>query len=339
MKINKFNTKDKVLIIAEIGNNHEGDYTLAEEMIGIAAEAGVDAVKFQTFQTEHYVSANDKQRFNRLKSFELTFSEFKKLSHFAKSLGVLFISTPFDKESALFLNNVVDAMKISSGDNDFYPLIETVASTGKPVILSTGLADIYQIKKTKTFIEKTWALNNIVENLAILHCVSAYPVMPQYANLRAIQTLNESLNCTIGLSDHTLGINAAILSVALGARIIEKHFTIDKNFSDFRDHQISSDPKEMKHLVQRVREAELMMGSGNKIAQLPEKEALPQMRRSIIARYPLHKGQILKMEDITWVRPSGGLKPGEEQKVIGKRLKVDIKKGEQILINHLTKDI
>ena len=338
MKIKKINTKEKVLIIAEIGNNHEGSFALAEDMIGMAAEAGVDAVKFQTFQTEHYVSSNDKERFNKLKSFELTFSEFEKLSNVAKDMGVLFLSTPFDIESALFLNSIVDAMKISSGDNNFYPLIETIAATGKPIIMSSGLANIQQILKSKALIEKIWAKKDIVENLAILHCVSAYPVKPQFANLKSILTLNESLNCTIGYSDHTLGTHAAILSVGLGAQIIEKHFTIDKNFSDFRDHQISSDPVEMKHLVRSVREAEKMMGSGNKVAQMPEIEISPHIRRSIIARHSLHKDQILSLEDITWVRPSGGIEPGEEQRIIGKRLNKNIKKGEQIMINHIRKN-
>jgi len=253
MKIKDINIRDKVLIIAEIGNNHEGSYSLAEDMIGLAEESGADAVKFQTFQTEHYLSVNDKERYKRLKSFELTFNEFEKLSNIAKELGILFISTPFDLESALFLNSIVDAMKISSGDNTFYPLIQSVAETGKPIIMSTGLVDIQQIMKSKTLIENIWAEKDIVQDLAILHCVSAYPVEAQYANLRAIQSLRESLDCTVGLSDHTIGTTSAIVSVALGARIIEKHFTIDKHFSDFRDHQISCDPQDMKQLVQSVR--------------------------------------------------------------------------------------
>jgi N,N'-diacetyllegionaminate synthase len=335
MKIKDLNTRDKVVIIAEIGNNHEGSYSLAEDMIGLAVESGADAVKFQTFQTEHYVSVNDKERYKRLKSFELTFNEFEKLSNIAKELGILFISTPFDLESALFLNSIVDAIKISSGDNTFYPLIESVAETGKPIIMSTGLADIQQIMKSKTFIENLWAEKDIVQDLAILHCVSAYPVEAQYANLRAIQSLHKSLDCTVGLSDHTIGTTSAIASVALGARIIEKHFTIDKHFSDFRDHQISCDPQDMKLLVGSVREAEKMMGSGAKVAQLPEKDSAPLMRRSIVAKHSLSEGHVLKLDDITWVRPSGGLKPGEEQRIIGKRLSQAIKKGEKILIKHI----
>ena len=335
MKIKEINTKEKVLIIAEIGNNHEGSFALAEKMIGLAAESGVDAVKFQTFQTEHYVSENDEERYKRLQSFELTFNEFEKLSNVAKKLGILFISTPFDLESAIFLNSIVDALKISSGDNNFYPLIEVIAATGKPIIMSSGLADIQQIMKSKTLIENIWAEKDIVQNLAILHCVSAYPVEPKYANLRAIQTLRESLDCTIGLSDHTLGTTAAIASVSIGARIIEKHFTIDKHFSDFRDHQISCDPQEMKQLVQSVREVEKMMGSGAKVPQLPEKDSSPLMRRSIVAKHSLSKGHVLKLSDITWVRPSGGLEPGEEQKIIGKRLNQVIEKGEKIIIKHI----
>lgn len=338
MQIQKFNSKEKVFIIAEIGNNHEGSYTLAEEMIGLAAEAGADAVKFQTFQTEYYVSSDDLERYKRLKSFELTYNEFEKLSGVAKVLGLSFISTPFDLESALFLNSIVDALKISSGDNNFYPLIERVAESGKPIIMSSGLADIQQIIKSKTLIEKIWAQKGIAQDLAILHCVSAYPVEPEFANLQAIETLRESLNCTIGLSDHTQGTNAAIASVGLGARVIEKHFTIDKHFSDFRDHQISSDPKEMKQLIQSIREVEKMMGSGDKLLQPPEKDSASQMRRSIVAKYPLSKGHIFQFDDITWVRPSGGLEPGEEQRIIGKKLNQDIQKGEKILMKHISDD-
>jgi len=338
MQIQKFNTKEKVFIIAEIGNNHEGSYTLAEEMIGLAADTGADAVKFQTFQTEYYVSADDVERYKRLKSFELSYNEFEKLSHVAKEVGILFISTPFDIESALFLNGIVDAVKIASGDNNFYPLIEAIAETGKPIIMSTGFADIQQIIKSKTMIEKIWAQQDLVQDLAILHCVSAYPVEPRYANLKAIQTLRESFDCTIGYSDHTLGINAAIISVGLGARIIEKHFTIDRHLSDFRDHQLSTDPKGMKQLIQSVREVEKMLGSGDKVPQLPEKDSATQVRRSIVAKHPLSEGHIFQWDDITWIRPGGGLDPGEEQKIIGKRLNQDVQKGGKIMMKHISDD-
>ena len=338
MKIGNIDTKEKVFIIAEIGNNHEGSYTLAEEMIGLAAEAGADAVKFQTFQTEYYVSANDVERYKRLKSFELSHNEFEKLSSVAKREGVSFISTPFDLESALFLNSMVDALKIASGDNNFYPLIKTVAESGKPIIMSSGFVDIQQIIKSKTLIEKIWAQKGIAQDLAILHCVSAYPVEPEYANLLAIQALRQSFDCTIGFSDHTLGINAAIVSVGLGARIIEKHFTIDKHYSNFRDHQLSTDPKEMKQLIQSVREVEKMLGTGDKVPQLPEKDSVTQVRRSIVAKHSISEGHIFQWNDITWIRPGGGLDPGEEQRIIGKRLNQDVQKGGKILMKHISDD-
>jgi sialic acid synthase SpsE len=338
LKIGNINTKEKVFIIAEIGNNHEGSYTLAEEMIGLAAEAGADAVKFQTFQTEYYVSVDDVERYKKLKSFELNYNEFEKLSRVAKGSGILFISTPFDLESALFLDSIVDALKIASGDNNFYPLIETAAETGKPIIMSTGLADIQQIMKSKTLIEKIWNQQNLVQDLAILHCVSAYPVEPKYANLQAIQTLIKSFDCTIGFSDHTLGVNAAIVSVGMGARIIEKHFTIDKHFSDFRDHQLSADLKEMKQLIQSIREVEKMLGSGDKVPQFPEKDSAIQVRRSIVAKHLLSEGHIIQWDDITWIRPGGGLDPGEEQRIIGKRLNQKVKKSGKILMKHISDD-
>ena len=338
MKIGTIDTKEKVFIIAEIGNNHEGSYTLAEEMIGLAAEAGVDAVKFQTFQTENYLSVGDIKRYKMLKSFELSYNEFKKLKQVAKGAGILFISTPFDLESALFLDSIVDALKIASGDNNFYPLIETVAETGKPIIMSTGLADIQQIIKSKTLIEKIWDQQGFAQDLAILHCVSAYPVEPKYANLQAIQTLIKSFDCTIGFSDHTLGINAAIVSVGMGARIIEKHFTIDKNFSDFRDHQLSADFKEMKQLILSIREVEKMLGSGDKVPQFPEKDTTIQVRRSIVTKHLLSEGHIIQWDDIAWIRPGGGLAPGEEQRIIGKRLNQEVKKGGKILMKHISPD-
>lgn len=330
MRIGNFCLNEEILIIAEIGNNHEGSYSLAEEMIGLAAEAGAGAVKFQTFKTEFYVSRKDKDRFNRLKSFEFSQADFKNLSKAAEDAGLLFISTPFDLDSAEFLNSIVDCYKIASGDNNFYPLIEKVAKTGKPIIMSTGLADIDQIKKSQSTIYETWQKKDIKQQLAILHCVSSYPVPPEQANLKAIETLRDELDCTIGYSDHTMGIDAALIAVALGARIIEKHFTIDRNYSDFQDHQLSADPQEFQQLVNKVKTASMMLGSGQKILQASEVNAVKQIRRSIVAKRDLSKGSKLTWDDITWIRPSGGLPPGEENKILGKILIESVKMGDLI---------
>ncbi len=319
MKIKNWNIEDRVLIIAEIGNNHEGNYSLAEKMINKAYEAGVDAVKFQTFKTEHYVSKKDIARYNMLKSFELSYDEFERLSNYAKELGLIFISTPFDIESVDFLNKIVDAYKISSGDNNFYPLIQKIAENKKPIILSTGFADIAQIKKSVDLIESIWNKDYKYDMLSILHCVSAYPVESKYANLKAIQTIGESFKYPIGYSDHTIGIEAALASVALGAKIIEKHFTIDKNYSDFRDHQLSADPEEMKSMVEGIRKVEEMFGNGKKILQQPEMDSLQHVRRSIVVNKEIEKNHRISHSDLTWIRLSGGMSPGFENLLIGKK--------------------
>lgn len=307
MRIGQFDTDKEVMVVAEIGNNHEGSYALAEELVGLAAEAGVHAVKFQTFKTELFVSRKEEARFRQLKSYELTFDQFEKLSELAKACGILFISTPFDLESALFLKDLVVAYKIASGDNTFYPLLESVASTGLPVIMSGGLAETRQLRHSKGLIEKVWQERRIDQSLAVLHCVTAYPVPRAEANLGAIGELRKELGCTIGYSDHTLGIEAAILAVALGARIIEKHFTIDKHYSSFRDHQLSADPQELSLLVRRVKEATELLGGNIRTVQESEKKLAHAVRRSIAAKRDLPRGTILSSDDIMWIRPANGL--------------------------------
>ena len=330
MMIGDFDTNGKAMIVAEIGNNHQGSYTLAEEMIGRAAEAGADAVKFQTFRTELYVSSTDRSRFEMLKQFELTEKEFKKLKKVSDECGVVFLSTPFDIESAKFLNTIVPAFKIASGDNTFYPLIDAIAGFGKPIILSSGLADLPMLLYTKSFIEQIWNKNAVVQNLVVLHCVCSYPVPPDEANLAAIRVLRKELGCDIGYSDHTFGVEAAAISVALGAKIVEKHFTLDKNYSDFRDHKLSADPQEMRQLVERIRFIETLMGSGEKMLQPCEKAIHEQVRRSIAAVKNLKAGHFLQIQDITWVRPAGEFVPGQEAFVLGKSLKYDVPKGEPL---------
>ena len=334
MKINNTDTDKKVFIIAEIGNNHEGDFKLAKEMISLAAEAGADAVKFQTFRTECYISANDKKRFDMIKSFELRNSQFEKLKNYAKDKHIGFISTPLDIKSAKFLDNIVDAIKISSSDNNFFPLLKTIFSGDKPVIISTGLLGIKEIEDILNYIFSISKNINIKNELALLHCVTAYPVHYQYANLKAIKSLRDNFNVTIGYSDHTIGINAAIASIGIGARIIEKHFTKDKNQSEFRDHKISADPDEFSKMVRAIREVELMLGNGEKVIQDPEKEIKLSVRRSIVARKNIKKGTILSLNDLNWVRPGGGIPSKETEYIIGKKLKEDLVEGQKIQVHH-----
>ena len=338
MQIQKFNTKEKVFIIAEIGNNHEGSFSLAEEMVGMAAESGADAVKFQTIIPEKLVSIQQSERILQLQKFQLSYDEYMKLSKVASKEGVIFLSTPFDIQSAIFLNDLVPAFKIASGDNDFYPLIEFLAETGKPIIMSTGLMQLHEIEKSVLLIKNIWQKNHNTEELALLHCVSSYPTPPENANLLAINELKK-ISDIVGYSDHTSGIEAAILSVALGARIIEKHFTIDNNYSDFHDHQLSSNPTEFKKLVNQVRATEKMLGNGKKSLSDLEFKAEKSIRRSIVASQNLPVGHKILMEDLDWVRPGDGIRPGNEKNIIGKRLNQDIQKGERILMKHFSENI
>ena len=335
MKIEDFDIDEKILIIAEIGNNHEGSYALAEKMIRLAAKAGAGAVKFQTIIPERLVSPMQKDRIRQLKRFHLSYEEFEKLSKIAKCENILFLSTPFDIESVYFLNSIVPAFKIASGDNNFFQLIDIIAQTGKPIILSAGLIDIEQIIEIKDFIKRIWRKHGITQELAVLHCVSSYPTHLHEANLLAIRQLQDRLKLTIGYSDHTLGIEAAILSVVLGARIIEKHFTLDKHHSDFHDHQLSADPKELSLMVRRIKETIKLLGNGEKNIQNNEKNMILKVRRSIVASHYLTKGAVLQHGDITWLRPGGGLPPGQEKEIIGKRIKRFIRSGEYILISDL----
>jgi sialic acid synthase SpsE len=327
MKIGSVDLKREVLLVAEIGNNHEGRYAVAEELVRQAAACGVQAVKFQTFRTEHYVSRGDSARFKRLKSFELSGAEFRRLSELAHSLGLLFISTPFDLGSAQLLEPLVDGYKIASGDNSFYPLIANVARTGKPLIISTGLSDYAQVTRAVDFVRKQWK-GQPEGPLALLHCVSSYPVPPEQVNLRAIPFLAARFGLPIGYSDHTIGLDAAVLAVALGARIVEKHFTLDKAFSDFRDHQLSADPNELRDLVRRVQLGSAMLGEFDKKTQPCEAQSATALRRSIVAGADLPRGHRLEACNLTWIRPGGGLAPGEEARLLGRSLKQDVRFGD-----------
>jgi N,N'-diacetyllegionaminate synthase len=334
MKIENCDTEKEALVIAEIGNNHEGSYALAEEMIGLAAQAGAGAVKFQTIIPERLVSSEQKERIEQLKRFQLTYNEFEKLSKVARDENVIFLSTPFDLESASFLESLVPAYKIASGDNNFFPMIDVIAHTGKPIIVSTGLLDLIEVQKTIEFVKDIWKQNAISQEMAVMHCVTAYPTIPEEANLLAIREL-QNLNVTAGYSDHTIGIEAAVLSVALGARIIEKHFTIDKNYSDFRDHQLSSDPKEFSQLVERIANATKLLGQSEKKIQDSEALSMVKVRRSIVAKMDLARDTVLQWEDLSWVRPGGGLAPGNEETILGKRLRRKVAAGEFITLDNV----
>jgi sialic acid synthase SpsE len=330
MKIGPLNLDEQVLVVAEVGNNHEGSYTLAEELIGRAAEAGAGAVKFQTIVPDKLVAPSQSERLRQLERFCLSYEQFTRLARVAARHDILFLSTPFDLDSARFLAPLVPAFKIASGDNNFFPLLGEVARTGKPIILSTGLMSLEEVRASKEFIENVWRRSRVEQELAVLHCVVNYPTAPADANLLAIRELRR-LKVTVGYSDHTLGIEAAVLAVALGARIIEKHFTISKTHSEFRDHQLAADPADLARLVQRVKEAETMLGTGRAWRRESERDVVARVRRSIVAGRDLPAGQVLSWADLGWVRPGDGLPPGQEARLLNRTLVRPLRRGEKIL--------
>ncbi len=322
MRIGGFDTDARVLVIAEIGNNHEGDIATARELVEGAAASGVDAVKFQTFRTDAFVSPSDAERHARMQRFELRPKDFEELAALAHERGLLFLSTPLDLASVEALAPFADALKIASGDVDFFPLLEAVAATGLPAVLSTGQSELDDVERAVTVLG---------DGIAILHCVTSYPAPAAEVNLRAMGVLAERFpHSTIGYSDHTDGLDAGPLAVACGARIVEKHFTLDKGFSDFRDHKLSADPAELRELVVRIRAAETLLGDARKGVQPSEEAARTAVRRSVAAARALPAGHEVTIDDLVWTRPADALRPGEEARVLGLRLRRSVEAGEHL---------
>lgn len=328
MRIGGVDLEEEVLVIAEVGNNHEGDMGRARELVLRAAEAGAQAVKFQTIVPERLVSRTQSARIEQLRRFCLGYDQFSELAELAARQKILFMSTPFDLESVRFLAPLVPAFKIASSDNNYDALLQAVAQTGKPALLSTGMADMAGIKRACSVFEG--ACGNRKAEIVLLHCVSAYPTPSESANLLAIRSLERETGHPVGYSDHTLGIEAAVLSVALGARVIEKHFTLSKTQSEFRDHQLSAEPAELAELVRRVKVARAALGDGIKRVMPAEQAVVAAARRSAVARNPLAAGHVIVREDLDWLRPGGGVAPDAEGTLLGRSLSRAVAAGEMI---------
>jgi sialic acid synthase SpsE len=325
MRIGSFDIAGRVLLVAEIGNNHEGNFDVARTLVEKAAEAGAGAVKFQTYRTECFVRRSDEERFRRMKRFELSPDRFAELSRLARARGLLFISTPLDLPSVTVLEPLVDAYKIASGDITFFPLIDAIRRTGKPMILSTGASTLDEVVRAVEFIGAA--------ELAVLHCVSSYPAPPEQVNLAAIGLLAERLRRPIGYSDHVLGIDVAAAAVTAGARIVEKHFTLDKNTSEFRDHALSADPTDLAELVKRLGRVDGFLGRREKAVQPCEALMVTAIRRSIVAAQDRPRGYRMTSQDLTWLRPADGLPPGQEARLIGRALTRDVRAGEALKLS------
>ena len=324
---------NKTIIIAEAGVNHNGDIETAKRLIDVASDAGVDYVKFQTFKAERLVSpsaqkakyqivndtSKDDSQLKMLKKLELSDNDHKELISYCKSKNISFFSTAFDEEGISYLSSLnFDMFKIPSGELTNYPYLKAIAKTGLPVILSTGMANLDEIDKT---INVLVSYGTKKKEITVLHCNTEYPTPMIDVNLKAMLTIKEKLGVSIGYSDHTLGLEVPIAAVALGAKIIEKHFTLDRSLKG-PDHKASLEPNELKEMVIAIRNIEMAIsGNGLKEASLSEKKNIHIARKSIHLNKNLSKGHIICEEDIIALRPGDGISPMEWNNIIGKKLK------------------
>ncbi len=329
-------------IIAEAGVNHNGDIKIAKKLIDIAVEARADAVKFQTFKAESIVTASAEKaiyqqettgsgtQYEMLKKLELSENDFKDLSEYCKSRGLVFLSTPFGTESVDLLSRLdVPAFKIPSGEINNFPLIKYIARQNKPVILSTGMSFMDEVKEAVQFLEKEG-----ITEIALLHCVTSYPAKVEDTNLKVMETMRRSFKLPVGLSDHSTGINISIAAAALGACIIEKHFTLDKNMPG-PDHRASLEPAELKEMVQAIRDIGQAMGDGIKRPSRDEEANRKIARRSLVARVDIPAGAVITEKMLDVKRPGTGIEPKYINEVIGKKNRKMIKSGEVLTTDNL----
>jgi N,N'-diacetyllegionaminate synthase len=334
-----------VFFIAEAGVNHNGDLDTAIKLIDIAAAAGADAVKFQTFKASSTVKpgtktvdyqkthTDEENQHALLQRLELSEDDHAKLADRCAEKNIEFMSTAFDEDCADFLNSIgIQRIKVPSGEVTNLPFIKYLAATNLPIILSTGMATLEEISDAVNAIKQVRAQNNFPEPFAdivsILHCTSAYPTPPEQLNLRAIYTLRDAFDCPVGYSDHSGGIEAGYLAVALGATVYEKHFTLDRSMPG-PDHQASLEPDELTQMIDNIRRATAMLGTGEKVPQLCEMQARELVRRSLYAACDVAQGATITADDIAILRPPRGLAPKHYDALVGGAAKRAIAAGEQ----------
>lgn len=330
-------------VIAEAGVNHNGDIRLAKKLIDAAVKAGADAVKFQTFHTEEVVTKTaekaqyqkettnpEESQFEMIKRLELSDKSFKELFGYAQKKGIIFLSTPFDRASVDLLDRLgVPAFKVGSGEITNFLLLKHIASKRKPIILSTGMSTLDEVAEAVELLRLEGS-----EEIILLHCVSCYPARVEDTNLKAMETLRREFNLPVGLSDHTTDIYVPVAAVALGACIIEKHFTLDKELPG-PDHKASLEPAELKEMVKAIRSIEKALGDGVKRPTEAEEEVKRVARRSIVARVSIPAGAIITHDMLDIKRPGTGIEPKNLNLIIGKRTKKEIKSGELITLTSL----
>jgi N,N'-diacetyllegionaminate synthase len=338
MKPTYFSNLACCYVIAEIGVNHNGDSGLAKQMILAAKNAGADAVKFQTFTADTLVTRGtpkvgyqesttspEESHYEMIKRLELGRPQHIDLIDYCDSIGIDFISTPYDLDSARFLNEIgVKMFKTASADLVDLPLQKYLASTGKPVLVATGMSSLGEVEQVVNIYDE---MNN--PDLLLLHCVSNYPCSDASLNLRAMKTLATAFDKPVGYSDHSVGSSAAALSVGLGAKVIEKHFTLDKNMVG-PDHKASSTPDEFRELVLQIRRSEVMLGSAKKSRQPEETQMAKVSRKSLVLAHAIKAGQTIGSQDLRLMRPGTGIGANFMDTIVGQRVNKDLAEFHQL---------
>ena len=328
-----------VYIIAEAGVNHNGSYDLACSLVDAAKGAGADCIKFQTFKSENLASHSaqeadyqkaaigDGSQVDMLKKLELSYDEFLKLKDYCDNVGICFLSTPFDIESINFLNTIdMPFWKIPSGEVTNYPYLVALANTRKPIVMSTGMCEMSEINDAIKVLR-----DNGTTDIKLLHCNTEYPTPFEDVNLNAMRTMREAFGLEVGYSDHTKGIEVPVAAVALGATVIEKHFTLDRNMEG-PDHKASLEPDELAAMVSGIRHIEKALGNGDKIPSPSEKRNIIVARKSIVAKRKITANEKLSEDNITAKRPGTGISPMRWNEVIGTLAVRDFEEDELVEI-------
>ncbi len=329
-------------IIAEAGVNHNGRVRLAEKLIRAAKKSGADAIKFQTFKAESLVTeeaamaayqvrntGKKQSQLDMLKKLELKLQAFAHLKKYCDKNGIIFLSTPHSEDVVDFLYPLVPAYKIGSGDLTNIPLLEKIAKKKKPMIISTGMSTLKEIKRAVDAVRRTGN-----REIILTHCTTNYPCPTEDVNLKAINTLEKKFKVPVGYSDHTKGMIASEVAAAIGARAIEKHFTLDKNLPG-PDHKASLEPDEFKQMVANIREVEKILGSAVKKPTKSELEIQKIVRKSLVAKVGINKGTIISRSMLICKRPGTGISPFMIKQVIGKKAKANIEKDKIVLFKDL----
>lgn len=331
---------NKVFIIAEAGVNHNGDIELAKKLIDKASEAGADAVKFQSFKTERVVTkyarkaeyqeattGSEENQYQMVKKLELDYDKHVELINYCKIKNIMFLSSPFDLESIDLLSNLhLETFKIPSGEITNLPYLRKIGKLKKKIILSTGMSTLGDIEKALEILRASGTTD-----ITVLHCNTEYPTPMEDVNLNAMETIKEAFKVKVGYSDHTLGIEVPIAAVALGATVIEKHFTLDKTMEG-PDHKASLEPEELKEMVRCIRNIEKALGDGIKKLTESEKKNINIARKSIVAGRNIKEGEIFTEKNLEIKRPGDGISPMRWDEIIGQKAKRDFKEDELIEI-------